>query len=104
MKRDIDALGALKEVEQTIGLRLDAAHRLNRRLGRARAAAAELDDHRRLGALVMDLLRELEPVHAFHAEVGHQDVEIVLAELFQRLFGVVSGDGAVSLHLQDLAA
>src|SRR3954468_22391031 len=68
-----------------------------------RAVAGD-DDHRRLRALVMDLLRELETVHAFHAEVGHQDVEIVLAELFQRLFGVVSGDGAISLHFQDLAA
>src|SRR4051794_13859768 len=67
-------------------------------------AVAGHDDHRRLRALVMDLLGELEAVHAFHAKVGDQDVEVVLAELFQRLFGVVSGDGAISLHLQDLAA
>src|SRR4051794_17241514 len=67
-------------------------------------AVAGHDDDRRLRALIVDFLRELESVHPFHAEVGHQDVEIVLAELFQRLFGVVSGDGAITLHLQNLAA
>src|SRR4051794_37230740 len=52
----------------------------------------------------MDLLGQFQSIHAFHPEVRDQNVEVILAEFFQRLIGVIGGDGTITLHLQYLAA
>ena len=50
------------------------------------------------------LLCELQAVHAFHAEVCNQDIEVLLVEFLQRVAGVIGADCPIALHLQDLAA
>ena len=57
------------------------------------------DDDGGLGALGVDLLGELEAVHAFHAEVGDQDVEILLIEFFEGVSGAIGADRFVALHI-----
>ena len=47
---------------------------------------------------------QFHAVHAFHAKVSDQDVEVLLIEFSQSFISVVSADRLITLHLQDLAA
>src|SRR6185369_11815928 len=64
-------------------------------------AVARHDDHGNRRVVLMDLLRKFQTVHAFHAEVGDQDVELFPLELLNRVLRVVGAHCAVTLHLED---
>ena len=67
-------------------------------------AVAGDDDDRHIGPLSADLACQFQSVHAFHAKVSDQDVEVLLLELLQRVRSVVGGYGFIALHFQDFAA
>src|SRR5437660_5168859 len=61
-------------------------------------AVAGHDNHRHLGMVFVHPAGQLHTIHAFHAEVGDQDVEVFFIEFLQRIFAVVGAYRPVALH------
>ncbi len=74
LEDDLQLLDVDRLAEVVLGAEL---HRLDRRLDRA--VGGHDDDHR-LRAHLLDLREQLDPVHARHAQVGEDDVGVVLLE------------------------
>jgi hypothetical protein len=62
------------------------------------------DDDGNGGILCVDLAGKFKSVHAFHAEVGDQNVELFFGEFFEGVRGAVGAYGSVTLHFENLAA
>src|SRR5208283_5053393 len=62
------------------------------------------DDNRHSWILDVNSTGEFKAVHAIHLPVRHQNVELLLVELFQGLGSVVSAHCAIALRPQNGAA
>ena len=83
---ELDRLG-----EEVVGPCTDGAD------GRLEAPECGDDEHRHVGPARHHPLAQIEPVHPTHVEVGHDDVDVGVAQRRQRhgRVGVALGDEAV---------
>src|SRR5579859_2531091 len=62
------------------------------------------DDDRYGRVPFMDFASQFQSVHAFHAEIGYQEIKILFFKFPQGIGGVERAHGTVTLHFQNFAA